>query len=90
MDQERQEVMICALAEEDSTVSSYQTACELNLSQPTVLSVLKKHGNRNYKVGKTQEIFPEDHIRRMMFCEEMMEKSNNDDTFIANIGTLWR
>lgn len=84
-DQERRDIMICARAEEDSAVSSRTIARELNISQPTVINVLKKHGYRSFKVGKSQEIFPEDHIRRMVFCEEMLERSNNDDAFIGNI-----
>lgn len=36
-----------------------------------------------YKLRTKQEIFPNDHMRRMVFCEEILE--NEDDRFIRNI-----
>lgn len=84
-DRERQEELICARVEQEPEVSSRKIAEELQLNQQAVLRTLKKHGYHSFKVGKSQEIFPADCIRRMVFCEEMMERSNNDADFISNI-----
>ncbi|KAJ8939895.1 hypothetical protein NQ318_023235 [Aromia moschata] len=37
------------------------------------------------KVQETQELFPEDHNRRLEFCESMREKADSDEHFLNNV-----
>lgn len=84
-DRELKEIMICAIANDNPTVSTKQIADEVDLSRSTVKRILKKNGFRSRKVTKTHELFPEDQFRRMTFCETMMELTNNNENFLRNI-----
>lgn len=87
MNQERQEreVEVCALVETSEPCSSTKIAEELEMPRQTVRDILKRNKYKAYKVEKTQEIFPWDCVRRMEFCEVMMERANQDEHFISNI-----
>lgn len=84
-DNEMREIMVLATVNENPTFSAIAIAEAVDSSDRTVRRILKKNGYRSYKVRKTHEIFPEDNIRRMTFCESVMEKANRDENFIKNI-----
>lgn len=84
-EKERRNVLICSAVELDDTKSTRKLAEELGIGNKTVARVLKKNDFRSFKYSKTQEIFEQDNIRRMEFCETVMEKSNADGNFIKNI-----
>lgn len=84
-ERENRETAVCSLAEINFPCSSTQIAQELDISARTVRNILKRNKYRCYKLQTTQEIFPEDHLRRMVFCEDIMEKANREDRFISNI-----
>lgn len=83
--EEIRDINILAAVNADPTLFSRRIAEMVNSSTWTVRRVLKKNGYRSYKIKKSHEIFPEDNIRRMEFCERVMEKANNDENFIRNI-----
>lgn len=83
---ERRDVMVCSALAEDDTKSTREVAEELGtVSHTTVNKIWRKNGLKCYRYEKTQEILPEDNIRRMEFCEAVMEKANHDEQFIENI-----
>lgn len=85
IEREQREVEVCALVETSEPCSSRKLAEELDMSGQTVRDILKRNKYRCYKVEKTQEIFAADRIRRMEFCETMIERANGDELFISNI-----
>lgn len=83
--QEQRETAVCSLAEVNFPCNSTAIAAELDIAPRTVRNILKRNKYRCYKLRTTQEIFPEDCEKRMLFCKDMIERSNQDNTFIANI-----
>lgn len=79
------ELRVCATVELDPCLSSRQIADEVHLHHTTVLKILKKHEYRSFKTSKSHTIYPNDQIKRMLFCERLIELSNNDPNFIKNI-----
>lgn len=84
-DREMLQIMVCATALEEPTLSSRKIADAVNSSATTVRRILKKNGYRSYKVKKTHQILPTDNIRRMEFCEAAMEKINRNENFTRNV-----
>lgn len=84
-EKETRNMMICASVEQDPSKSCRQIADEIGTNKSTVQEVLRKNGYKSYKIRTTQQIFPEDRERRMVFCEQVMERANNDDDFINRI-----
>jgi hypothetical protein len=84
-ERERRDVIICSVLELDDTRTTRDIAEELGVGNATVARVWKNI--HCYKYSRSQEIFPEDHIRHMEFCESVMEKANEDivSNFIKNI-----
>lgn len=82
---EQRETAVCSLAELKFPCNSTAISAELDIAPRTVRNILKRNKYRCYKLRTSQEIFPEDCEKRMVFCEKIMEKSNNDDTFLQNI-----
>lgn len=84
-EREEQEITICASVEENPDRSLNEIVDQVDVSRTTAHRVLRKHGYTSYKVQKMNQIFPEDLERRLVFCETIMERANNDDNFIKNI-----
>lgn len=82
---EERDILICGSLENNPLQSTSQIANTFNLDRKTVRLILKKHGYKSFKLLKSHEIFPEDHYRRMEFCERVMEMSNQDSYFLKNI-----
>lgn len=80
---ERRDTMICAIAENEPTKSTRQIALEIGTNKETVRKVLKKNGYKSFKLSLSQQIFPHDHERRMLFCERMMEMANENFDFLS-------
>lgn len=57
----------------------------LGVEKVTVIKLWKKYGFYCYKYFVTQEIFPEDNIRRMEFCETLMKNANQNVDVFQNI-----
>lgn len=84
-DRVERDVNVCTFVEANEPMSSIQISREIDIPDRTVRHILKKHGYKSYKLKKTQEIIPDDCIRRMEFCEVMREKINNNEEFVNNI-----
>lgn len=86
-DRQERDVDICGFVESkgEEPCSSQDVSKETGVPASTVRRILKKNKYRCFKYQKAQEIFPEDRIRRMEFCEAMIEKANEDDNFLKNI-----
>lgn len=84
-ERELQEIAVCSLAETNFPCNSTKIAEEMNIEPRTVRNILKRNKYRCYKLQTTQEIFPEDRQKRMEFCEDMMNRANENETFIENI-----
>ena len=82
---QNKEIDVCAVAETSDPCSSRTIAEQCNMNDRTVRNILKRNGYHCYKVQTTQELLPEDNIRRMEFCEIMMERENQDNNFLKNI-----
>ena len=79
---ERRDVLVCGAIVQDDMKSTRGIGEELGIGDKTVAKALKKGDFRSYKYSETQETFAEDSIRRMEFCETVMEKANADENFI--------
>lgn len=84
-EREQREISVCSLAEVHAPCSSTQISTEVDVPDRTVRAILTRNKYHCYKVAATQEIFLEDCTLRMEFCESMMEKANENETFIRNI-----
>lgn len=71
--------------EEDAHSSSRQLAADNNISQRSVLRVLKKEKYHPYKVHLVQELTEDDPDRRIEFCEIMQNVCNHNPRFLRNI-----
>lgn len=79
------ETNVCGLVEASEPCSSSQLAQNLDMPARTVRAILTRNKYKSYKVSLTQEIFPDDKIRRLLFCEAMREKCNVDENFTFNV-----
>lgn len=84
-DLEERDILICSSVEENKNITLREIAVNCEVAPSTAQKVLRKHGYKPYKLHKSNEIFPEDRVKRMEFCEAIMEKANNDENFIKNI-----
>lgn len=78
-------LLICAAVEQNSTATSAAIAEELSTSATTVRRVLKINHYTSYKFKKANEIFPEDTEKRLQFCQEMIDRQNDDPEFFEKI-----
>lgn len=85
LDKEMQEIIVCAMVEEDSNISISKISEETNISVGKVHNILKKNKYNSYRYQTHQEIFEADQYRRMEFCETVLERVNVDEHFIENI-----
>ncbi|KAJ8955034.1 hypothetical protein NQ318_000466 [Aromia moschata] len=84
-EREERDIRVWSIAETQQPCSSRQISAEVDVPDRTVGAILKRNKYHCYKVAVTQEIFPDDYVRRMEFCEVMMEKANENEAFIRNI-----
>lgn len=84
---EMREIMVRNMIANNDTLSTRAVAedPDINAGKSTVHRLLKRNSYKSFKVKTTQEIFPADHGRRMEFCEDMMDRINNNDQFLQNI-----
>lgn len=59
--------------QESPSISSRQVATENDISQTSVLNVLKANKYHPYKITMVQELTEDDPDRRLQFCESMMD-----------------
>lgn len=85
IENDERDTLICALVENLPTSCLADIARESNVSVTTVAKVLKTNKYHSYKIQKSNEIFPQDTVHRQEFCQQMMDRCNNDDNFLENI-----
>jgi hypothetical protein len=62
--------------------ASIRNACrELDMNYSEIQRVLKVHKFHDYSLIPVQEIFPNDHLRRIEFCENMLLAGQEDPSF---------
>ncbi|EFN82448.1 hypothetical protein EAI_03403, partial [Harpegnathos saltator] len=66
--------------QENPHTSVPRTAQTHDISQGSILNILKKHKYHPYKIVIIQELMEDDFDRRIQFCEEMMNRT--DDNFL--------
>ncbi|VEN63801.1 unnamed protein product [Callosobruchus maculatus] len=82
---EQRDTMVCGAVALDRNRSTSDVSEEVGPSNKTFSLILKRRGFKCFAYRSTQELFPHDHYRRMVFCETMMEKANQDNIFLKNI-----
>lgn len=82
---ELRDLMICAIAEQDNSKSARDISEEVGVPKSTVKWVLRRHGYRSFKISVGHQLLPRDHISRMVFCENMLERINADEMFLSSI-----
>lgn len=60
-------------------------ASEVNISKSSIQRVLKKHKFHPYKIELHQELNEDDFDRRIQFCEQMLQKIQQNAEFISMI-----
>lgn len=78
---------VTSIVDEDEHVSTRKISRQIDISQSSVVRILKKEKFFPYKMGCTFKIYEEDYARRLHFCQEMSQKLNNDPTIMNKI--LW-
>lgn len=71
--------------QENPKVSTTNLALECDISQSSVMKILKSAKQHPYKIQLLHELSEDDPDRRMQFCELMMERINNNPGFIKQI-----
>lgn len=79
------EITVCAAVEDNPYLSLNALADQLNINRSRVRRILKKNKYFSFKLRVTQELVPGDALRRMTFCEEMVERLNVNPEFVKNI-----
>ncbi|KAJ8946767.1 hypothetical protein NQ318_018976 [Aromia moschata] len=69
---DHQKLDVMLMLEENTYMSSRQTASALNISQSSILRVLTENQMHPYKLVPTNELAEDDFDRRILFCEQMM------------------
>lgn len=84
---EEVEVQVCAAAELNHFRSSRDISTELGYSKSTINRIWKRYSYKPYKPQTHQALLARnnDFERRMNFCQDMMERINNDPTLLNNI-----
>lgn len=71
--------------QEQPTTSTSNIAMELGMSATSVRRILKRNGFHPYKVTLLQELSEDDADRRMQFCQEMMDRIEEQPDLIDKI-----
>lgn len=71
--------------EENPHSSSRQAASALNVSHSSIIRVLKENKMHPYKLIPTQELSEDDFDRRTYFCEQMMQRLDNNVIQLENV-----
>lgn len=78
-------ISICAAVETNDPCSSGRIADEVDVPPRTVRRVLRKYGYKPFHVSSAQELLPDDEERRLVFCETMRQRMDQNDNFVNNI-----
>lgn len=74
------------LAVEENPFACLRTIAEIvGVSKSSVYKVLHREGLKPYKPSRHQKLLQNDYQRRMIFCEIMMERINNNQNFLRDI-----
>ncbi|KAJ8955126.1 hypothetical protein NQ318_009019 [Aromia moschata] len=65
--------------------STTNTARYFNISRTSIVKVLKKHHYKPYRIVPVQKLFARDREFRLQFCQEMVNRHNENNLFINNI-----
>lgn len=72
---------------EEPRCSTVTVAREMNISQTSVMTVMRRNGYKPYRVLPVQQLNADDLRNRRLFCEEMINRNNQDEHFLRNI--IW-
>lgn len=76
---------VCLAVEENPTNSLTQFAEVTGKSRSSCYKAIRKEKYKSFKVRNVQELLPNDYFLRMQFCEQWMERINNDPTITNKI-----
>lgn len=82
---EEMEMNIMLSVIEEPRRSTYSLAEELGVSQSSVMRILKKHKFKPFHITPVQELNENDFRHRLLFCEAMIERYNQDHDFLKNV-----
>jgi hypothetical protein len=82
--EETQELVLASVAE-DPHRSIRQHAQNVGISPRSVGRILSQNKYHPYKMQVLQELNEDDPDRRMQFCQEMMDRANENELFIRSI-----
>lgn len=84
---ENKSLDVCVMLEDDPHLSTRQISRELDISQTSVMRILRDNKFHPYKVRLVQELSDDDFDRREEFADIMMEKcyNRNDPNFLSNV-----
>lgn len=71
----------------DSSTSVRMVSRRTGIPKSSVHRILQVESYHPYHIQKVQELKPEDYPKRVLFCQEMLQKNREDDNFFNNI--LW-
>ncbi|KAJ8944804.1 hypothetical protein NQ318_013138 [Aromia moschata] len=69
---------VMLMLEENPHMSSRQTDSALNISHSSILRVLTENQMHPYKLVPTNELAEDDFDRRILFCEQMMQMTDDN------------
>jgi len=70
---------------ETPTTSIRQLALNHNMSRGSITKIMKRENYRQFKIHLLQELSGDDFNRRIVFCETMMNKFEQDDDFVNRV-----
>lgn len=76
---------VCLAVEENPTNGLTQFAEVTGKSRSSCYKAIRKEKYKSFKVRNVQELLPNDYFLRMQFCEQWMERINNDPTITNKI-----
>lgn len=79
---------ILNLVEEDPTTSTWEIARQVQVSQHKVWKTFRENQLYPFHVQRIQALQPEDHPRRVQFCEWLLQQQRHDDNFTKTILVL--
>lgn len=82
---EERELEILLKFIEEPRRSMLSVAKELNISQSSVMKVMKKYNYKSYHILPVQHLNENDFRSRRLFCEEMINRINENENFLENI-----
>lgn len=84
---ENDEINVLAYFEAHPRNSTRDLSRELNISQTSIIRILKKHSFKPWKLSPLQLLNDDDKRRRLEFCNNMIQLNRQNNNFIASI--IW-